>query len=110
MATLRIVMLFLSLLAGCATVAPANGAFRVAGSLPAAAGVCDLLLMAAGSDTPLNTAKVSGNFEQGFVVATDPADYRVSIVCAKKAPKVITVRYGVDIKPGQVAFLGDIAL
>ena len=111
MNAVRIVTLLLPLWAGCTTLMPGDGVFRVAGSLPKAAGVCDLLLMAAdGKDTPLDTAKIAGNFERTFVVASSAADYRVAVVCASKVRKVITVRYGIDVKAGQVAYLGNIAL
>jgi hypothetical protein len=107
----RIATLLLPLWAGCTTLIPSDGAFRVAGSLPKAAGVCELLLMPAeGKDTPLDTAKIAGNFERTFVVPSSAADYRVAVVCASKVRKVITVRYGIDVKSGQVAYLGNIPI
>jgi len=109
---IRIVTLLLPLWAGCASLMPSDGTFRVAGSLPKAAGVCDLLLMPADGkgSTPLDTAKIEGKFEKTFVVPPSAANYRVAVVCASIVRKVITVRYGIDVKPGQVAYLGDIAL
>lgn len=103
-------------LAGCLDFMPiipvaADGGFSVVGRLVPEAGVCDLLLArASGTEPPLSTSRVSGDFREGFVVSPYAGDYRVSVVCGGVVRKSAVVRYGAEVKPGESVHLGTIAL
>jgi hypothetical protein len=106
-----VLALVIAIQPGCAYLMPGDGGFRIAGSLLDAVGTCDLMLLReSGQDTPLEQRKVSGRFESSFVVAPYPADYRIGLHCAGINRVVTTVRYGREIRPGQLVELGEIAL
>ena len=111
MRAIAVLGLVIAAQAGCAHLMPGDGGFRVAWSLPASVGTCDLMLLREpGQEMPLDRRKVSGRFESSFVVAPYPADYRIGLRCAGTNRVVATVRYGREIKPGQVVDVGEIAL
>jgi hypothetical protein len=103
--------LVIAVQAGCAYLVPGDGGFQIAGSLPAAVGICDLMLLhESGHETTLAQRKVSGRFKSSFVVAPYRADYRVDLLCAGHNRVLTTVRYGREVKPGELVDLGEISL
>jgi hypothetical protein len=94
-------------LAGCIAF-PRDGAFGVAGTLPEAAGRCELLLLSDGStEVPYTRRRIQGQFQEHFTVAPSAKVYHVGVLCEGTMTKVATIRYGTEVSVNRPGFPGE---
>ena len=106
------------LLSGCLIFGPGDGGFRVIGNIEQTkngySGDCILKIIWLGeTDTPDDFSqerKVSGSFEELFIVSPDEEDYMVSLKCKSGIEINKRVTYGIDTSPDNPVDLGKIKL
>jgi hypothetical protein len=93
---------------GCTPIA-ADGAFRVQGEILGGSS-CELRLFSSRRGTePVERIRVAGAFQETFVVAPYPANYRLDLLCNGAVRQSLAIDYGGAVTYEKPVQLGKVA-